>query len=68
MVKRLAAEEGISMAELIRQAIDSFMSLRAASSDVEIRERAKQAAGRFRSGFGDIAARHDEYFTDSILP
>ena len=28
--------------------------------------RAKAACGRFRSGLGDVAARHDDYFADSI--
>lgn len=67
-LKKLAREENISMAELIRRAVDYLASRESTASKDEIRERAKKAAGRFRSGLGDAAARHDEYFVDSILP
>ena len=67
-LKRLAKEEDISMAELIRRAIDYCESRRSESTDQQIRERAKNAAGQFRSDRGDVSLRHDEYFADSILP
>jgi len=67
-LKRLAEEENISLAEVVRRAIDLFGTRRSAASDKEIRERAKNAAGRFHSGLNDISARHDDYFVDSILP
>ena len=68
MLKRLAQEEGLSMAEIIRRAIDYFETRRTKLADAEIRERAKKAAGMFHSGLGDLSARHDDYFADSILP
>ena len=67
-LKRLAKEEDISMAELIRRAIDYFENRRSSATESEIRERAKNAAGRFRSDRSDVSLRHDEYFADSILP
>jgi hypothetical protein len=32
----------------------------------ELAHRAVAAAGRFRSGLGDLAARHDYYGTDPV--
>jgi hypothetical protein len=68
LLKRLAREENRSMAELIRMAVDLLASQRKGLSDDELRDRAKKAAGQFRSGLGDVAAKHDDYFADSILP
>ena len=68
MLKRLAREEGISMAEVIRQAIDYFEARQTRLSDAEMRESAKKAVGMFHSDVGDVSRRHDDYFADSILP
>jgi len=68
LLKRLAREEGLSMAEIIRQAIDYFEARRTRLSDAEIRDRAKKAVGMFQSDAGDVSLRHDDYFADSILP
>lgn len=68
MLKRLAREENKSMAELIRMAVDLLESRREKPSDEEARDRAKKAAGRFRSGLGDLSTRHDDYFAESIDP
>jgi len=34
--------------------------------DAEVRRRAIAAAGRFHSGTGDLAARHDDYLTEAF--
>jgi len=67
MLKRLAQEEGLSMAEIIRKAIDYFEARRTMLSDAEMRERAKKAVGMFHSDVDDVSRRHDDYFADSIL-
>lgn len=67
-LKRVAREENISMAELIRRAIDYLESRRNVLSDRELRERAKDAAGRFSADVDDLAANHDKYFAESIEP
>jgi hypothetical protein len=61
-MRRLRAEarrRGVPIAEVVRDAID-----RTVPRDPEGREprfdRALAATGRFRSGSGDVAARHDE--------
>lgn len=66
LLKRLSRRENVSMAELIRRAVDLFEKERTATSSREIRERAKSVAGRFRSGVHDLSDRHDEHFVESI--
>ncbi len=60
-LKSLSAERHTSRADLIRQAVDSFLE-RAADIDREERKRrAVSAAGQFRSGLGDLATDGDRY-------
>lgn len=64
-LRELAAREGLSMAELIRQAVDLILVRRTAVS-VDPWQRCKAAIGGFHSGLGDVAERHDDYFVESI--
>jgi hypothetical protein len=60
---RVARARGVSMSELVRQAVDATV----ADEDEEVRrkwERAKQVFGAFNSGIPDIAERHDDYLPD----
>ncbi len=65
-LKRLAAERGVSLAEVVRQAID-----RALEQDERATrwDRALEAVRRshFRSGKSDISERHDEYLAEDFL-
>lgn len=64
-----AAQRHISVSAVVREAVDERMSRphrRATTSLAERKARAIAACGRFRSGLGDVSARHDEYFADSI--
>ena len=64
-LKALASARGVSMAELIRQSVDSFVRI---SGGVDLAERKKRAmaiAGRFRSGAGDLAENHDRYLNEA---
>ncbi len=60
-LKELAARQRVSVAELIRQAVSTWLKTSAQVSEEERRRRAIAAAGRFRSGLGDLAERHDQY-------
>jgi gamma-glutamyl:cysteine ligase YbdK (ATP-grasp superfamily) len=60
-LKRLAAERGVSLAELVRQGVDLLVKSAGAGDHEEQRRRALAAAGRFRSGLGDLAIEHDRY-------
>jgi predicted transcriptional regulator len=64
-LKELAAERDASMAELIRQAIDSWIEAEGAMSREARVRRAKAAAGRFSSGLGDLAENHDKYLAEA---
>lgn len=57
-LKRFAAERGISMAELIRRAVDAML---ASAPEEEVKRRARAAGGAFSSGSRDTSAEHDRY-------
>ena len=60
-LKRLAAAQGRSMADLIRTSVDALLSQPEANNDEVRRARALRAAGRFRSGLGDLSSQHDRH-------
>jgi hypothetical protein len=63
-LKQLAAQRGVSIAELVREGVD--VVLQSASTGIdEKRRRALAAVGRFHSGQKDISARHDDYLTEA---
>jgi len=63
-LKSLAAERRISVAEVIRQAVEDLLRQNPTSSRAEMKRRALAAAGRFRSGEKDLSKRHDEYLAE----
>ena len=64
VLKNAAARRGVSMAELIRQSVDQFLVSEPSQEDLRLR--AAQVAGRFRSGKKDISIRHDEYLSEAL--
>lgn len=58
-LKRLAAARSVSMAEVIRQAIDQHVNSEKTLGREELRRRAANAAGRFLDPRGDLAEEHD---------
>ena len=66
-LKRLAAEKGVSMAALVREAVDELLRGRNRPSRDEIVERAIAACGTAHSGTGDVSQRVDEYFAESAM-
>ena len=66
MLKKIAAADNKSMAEIIRQSIDYFAKSKSPETDVQRRKRAIAAAGRFRSGIKDLSASHDEYLAEDF--
>lgn len=66
-LKKLAAAEGRSIADLVRDGVERVLE----STGESRRERMLRAAkvfGRFRSGTTDLASRHDEQFAESVAP
>lgn len=64
-LRRLSSERSVSMAVLIREAVDSLIRGAGAISAEERRRRALRVVGQFTSGRGDVSARHDDYLEDA---
>ena len=65
-LKELASSRGVSMAALIRAAVDQYVST---GSDLEARwERALSVLGRYRDkeGATDVAVEHDRYLDEAF--
>ncbi len=65
-LKRLASRRGVSISELVRQGVDAILQGPQAEQERLRRERARAAAGRFRSGLGDLAEAHDRYLLEDL--
>ena len=65
-LKRVAAREKISMAEVIRRALDRAIVMESLPDREEIKRRAIDAIGSAHSGLPDLAERHDEYWAEDI--
>jgi hypothetical protein len=65
-LKRLSALHHISMAELIRRAMDLFTSTQETGVIADRKKRALTAAGRLHSGISDVSERHDEYLAEAF--
>jgi hypothetical protein len=65
-LKRAAADQGVSMAEIIRRCIDRGVADELAGRDSAY-DRARTLVGAFedRQGASDVSARHDRYLTES---
>lgn len=65
-LRRLAAEKGTSVAELVREAVDAVLRGRMELGREEQKRRALAAVGRYQSGLGDVAADHDRYLEEAF--
>jgi len=66
-LKGLASAEKTSMAELIRRGVDLYLTARQDGLTAEERKgRALAVGGRFHSGLGDLAQRHDDYLAEAF--
>jgi Arc/MetJ-type ribon-helix-helix transcriptional regulator len=65
-LRNLASARQVSVAELIRQSVDTLIR---SSGEIDIEERRRRAiaaAGRFHSGASNISAKHDEYLAGAF--
>ena len=62
-LRRLGAEEGVSLAEIIRRSVDSTLAANDRGSRTDLYERAAAMVGKFadRDEAADLSARHDDY-------
>jgi len=65
-LRQRAAEQGVSVAALVREAVDRHL----VDSDTAARRRRAVEAVRsshYRSGFSDISERHDDYLAEDFM-
>lgn len=67
-LRAAAAQRGVSMAELIRQAVEQLLRGSPEPSDDEKWRRAVEAIGVGHSGLGDLAENHDRHFDEDFEP
>lgn len=65
-LKRLAAREGKSVAELVRLGVDQLIRSQRIVDREELRSRALSVVGKFSSGDEDLAAEHDRYAAEAF--
>lgn len=63
-LRYMARERGVSVAELVRQAVDAF--IREAQRQEQY-QRALSVMGKFSSGLPDVSERHDDYLAEDFL-
>jgi hypothetical protein len=64
-LRRRSKRENVSVAELVRRAIEAFTRAEP-PSERELRDRAIRVAGRFASGVHDTSTRHDEVLAEAF--
>ncbi|MDP2755160.1 MAG: ribbon-helix-helix protein, CopG family [Nitrospirota bacterium] len=65
-IRKIAKSRHLSVAELIRQAVDNLIRSTVLVDIEERRKRAIEAAGRFSSGLSDLSAEHDKYLEEAF--
>lgn len=64
-LKEMAERRDVSMAHLIRTAVDRLLDSEAAVGMEERWRRALEVIGRFDSGCADVATEHDRHLADA---
>ena len=65
-LKKIALSRHLSIAELIRQAVDTVIRTNTTVDIEERRKRAIDIVGRFSSGKRDISRKHDRYLVEAF--
>ena len=65
-LKKIAVSRQVSVAKLIRRAVDTMIKTSTAADPEDRRERALESAGKFSSGKSDISKKHDAYLSESF--
>jgi hypothetical protein len=64
-LKKIAQSRRLSVAELVRKAVDTIIKSNTVVDREERHKRAMEIVGKFSSGKRDISKRHDLYLTDA---
>ncbi len=65
-LREMAAREGRSIADLIRDGVDALLRQRRGVGRDEIKRRSVAALGRYDSGLRDVSSRHDHYLNEAF--
>jgi hypothetical protein len=66
-LRRIAADEGVSLSEIVRQGVKLVLNDKRKPSREELWKRASSVIGKYHSGKSDIAQRHDDYLAEAYL-
>jgi hypothetical protein len=64
-VKKAAMEEGTSVAEVIRRAVEKMVESKPKMNAQKKIKRAIAIAGKFRSGKRNVSRKHDQYLAEA---
>ena len=64
-IKRIAGARGVSIAEVIRDAVNQVINPACEAGSEDRRTRALKIVGMFRSGKKDVSEKHDQYLVNS---
>ena len=64
-IKRIALARRVSVAELIRRAVNGLIKAGVAADPEERRRWAIEIVGKFRSGKRDVSLKHDRYLAQA---
>lgn len=64
-LKKIAASRQLSVAEIIRRAVDTMIKSSIAADPEDRIKRALEIAGKFSSGKRDVSKRHDAYLAEN---
>lgn len=65
-LKRLAADQHVSVAELVRQSVDQLIRAPENQDVDEYIRLAEEIVGKYQSGLTDISENHDKYLSENF--
>ena len=64
-IKKIARDQGTSIAEIIRRAVENVVQASPRVSSQERVRRAVEIVGKFRSGKRNVSQKHDKYVAEA---
>jgi len=65
-LRRISADTGRSMADLVREGVDLYLKTRTGPSREELVRRALSIVGKYSSGLTDVGQNHDRYLAEDF--
>jgi hypothetical protein len=65
-LKTLARQRGVSVAELIRRAVDQASDTSLVADEEEMRQRALEVIGKYADPAPDVSEQHDRYLAEAL--